>query len=300
MAIGTAAAIIGGSIISGAAGSRSASKAAKAQAKGQEAGIAEQRRQFDITQQSLAPFQSAGTAALEQQRILLGLGGTDPSSQQRTDLQSQLEAINQEEKFFSDKFGGKTTGRAGLINRAGMELSGKQNFDQQRSDIQSQLDALPEFSPGTAQEQQQAAFDQLAESPGQQFLRDRAQKNLLRGAASIGGLGGGRVRTALVEQGVGFAQQDLQNRFGRLGQLAGQGQAAATNVGQFGAQTAGRIQQGFSNIGEARSTGIMGRNQALQAGISGITTGLGQSGLFDSSGGTTLPAANIDPFARVA
>ena len=300
MAIGTAAAIIGGSIISSFAGSKAASRAAKAQTKGQEAGIAEQRRQFDVTQQSLQPFQEAGTAALEQQRILLGLGGTDPNSAKRTELQAQLDQLQQsgsigqaQESPRSSRFG-----RAGLSG--GFSGGDQANNQEAIAQIQQQLSALGEFTPGTAQEQQQAAFDQLSESPGQQFLRDRAQKNLLRGAASIGGLGGGRVRTALVEQGVGFAQQDLQNRFGRLGQLAGQGQAAATNVGQFGAQTAGRIQQGFSNIGEARSTGIMGRNQALQAGISGITTGLGQSGLFDSSGGTTLPAANIDPFARVA
>ena len=78
-------------------------------------------------------------------------------------------------------------------------------------------------------EAQQEALSALEVSPGQQFLRDRAQKNLLRNTSAIGGLGGGNVRSALVQQGVGFAQQDIQNQFGRLGQLAGQGQAAATS-----------------------------------------------------------------------
>lgn len=164
-----------------------ASKAAGIQARGAEAGIEEQRRQFDITQQNLAPFREAGVGALEQQQALLGLGG---------------------------------------------------------------------------QEAQTAAFAGLQESPGQRFIRERAQKNLLRNQSAIGGLGGGNVRSALVEQGAGFASQDIQNQFGRLGQIAGQGQAAGTSIGQFGAQTAGNV----ANLGiagsEARASGILGAQQA--------------------------------------
>ena len=164
-----------------------ANKAAGIQARGAEAGIAEQRRQFDVTQANLQPFQEAGVGAIGQQQALLGLSG--------------VEAQNE-------------------------------------------------------------AFAGLQESPGQRFLRDRQQKALLRNASAIGGLGGGNVRTALQEQAVGFAQQDINNQFGRLGQLAGQGQAATTNLGQFGAQTASNI----SNLGiagaEARASGVLGSQQA--------------------------------------
>ena len=83
MAIGTAAAIIGGSLLGGAASMSAANKAAKAQQAGVDAATGEQRRQFDITQGNLAPSLEAGNAALEQQRILLGLGGTDPNAQER-------------------------------------------------------------------------------------------------------------------------------------------------------------------------------------------------------------------------
>ena len=164
-----------------------ANKAAGIQAQGAEAGIAEQRRQFDITQGNLQPFQEAGVGALGQQQALLGLSGQD------------------------------------------------------------------------AQNQAFAAFN---ESPGQKFMRDRAQKNLLRNSSAIGGLGGGNVRSALVEQGAGFAQQDFNNQFGRLGQIAGQGQNATNSLGQFGAQTAGNI----ANLGiagsQARASGILGGQQA--------------------------------------
>ena len=178
-------------LVSDVTGQEAAGKAAQQAAAGQataaEQGTAEVRRQFDITQQQLAPFQQAGVSALEQQQALIGLGG---------------------------------------------------------------------------QEAQQQAFAGLEESRGQQFLRERGQKNLLRNAAAIGGIGGGNVREALVQQGVGFAQQDIQNQFGRLGQIAGQGQAAATNVGQFGQQAAGQISQGIQGAAEARASGILGKTQA--------------------------------------
>lgn len=156
---------------------------------------------------------------------------------------------------------------------------------------------------------QRKAFDRLESSPGQQFLQDRAQKNLLRSSAAIGGLGGGNVREALVQQGVGFAQQDLQNQFGRLGQLAGQGQASAANIGQgaigsagqfgqLGAQSSGNIQNALLASGNARASGIIGQNNAIQSGLSGVFTGLGQSGLFSSGGEQAILANNTNPFAR--
>jgi hypothetical protein len=211
MAIGTAAAIIGGSVIAGVAGSRSASKAADAQTNAANTSVAEQRRQFNVTERNLQPFQQAGTAAIGAQQDLLGLNG---------------------------------------------------------------------------EEAQSTAFLNMENSPGQQFLRDRAQKNLLRNSSAIGGLGGGRVRSALVEQGVGFAQQDLQNQFGRLGQLAGQGQNAATSIGQFGQNSANNISNSMIAGGNARASGIMNRNAAFQNTLSGITTGLTQGGII---GGTPPP-----------
>ena len=85
---------VGNAVIQGNA----ASRASRAQVQGAEAGIAEQRRQFDLAQQVLAPYVAAGTEALTglkpytevgpealaQQRILAGLEGPE----------KQREAIN--------------------------------------------------------------------------------------------------------------------------------------------------------------------------------------------------------------
>lgn len=199
------------------AAGRAAGRAADVQAQAAETGISEQRRQFDITQGNLQPFQEAGVGALSQQQALLGLSG---------------------------------------------------------------------------QEAQQTAFSGLEESAGQRFLRDRQQKALLRNASAIGGLGGGNVRTALQQQAVGFAQQDIENQFGRLGQLAGQGQIATTAGAQLGANTASNIAALQGNLGAAQASGILGPAQANAAATGQILQLGGQLagavlGRPDSSGGVT-------------
>lgn len=114
--------------------------------------------------------------------------------------------------------------------------------------------------------EQLTALRNLRESPGQLFLRLRQQRALVRNASAIGGLGGGNVRTALQEQATGFAQQDLQNQFGRLGSIVNPAGNTAGNtaaqLGQFGAQSTANI----ANLGiagaEARASGILGAQQA--------------------------------------
>lgn len=73
--------IVGGSqLIGGMMQSSAASDAAGAQTAAAEAGIAEQRRQFDLVQQLLKPYVEAGAPALKQQQALIGLQG--PQAQQ--------------------------------------------------------------------------------------------------------------------------------------------------------------------------------------------------------------------------
>ena len=148
------------------------------------------------------------------------------------------------------------TGQAEVARQFDVTQANLQPFQEAGVSALEQQQALLGLS---GQEAQQQAFTGLELSPGQQFLRDRQQRALVRNASAIGGLGGGNVRTALQEQAVGFAQQDIQNQFGRLGQLAGQGQTATTNIGQFGQAAAS---QG-ANLGiagsEARASGILGK-----------------------------------------
>lgn len=74
--------IVGGSqLIGGMMQSSAASDAAGAQTAAAEAGIAEQRRQFDMVQQLLKPYVEAGAPALQQQQALIGLQGQEAQQQ---------------------------------------------------------------------------------------------------------------------------------------------------------------------------------------------------------------------------
>jgi len=199
------------------AAGKAGQRAAGVQAEASQAGIAEQRRQFDVSQEQAAPFREAGVAALGQQQALLGLSGLDA---------------------------------------------------------------------------QQQAFSGLSESPGQQFIRQRQEKALLRNAAATGGLGGGNVLSALNQQQAGFAQQDIQNQFARLGQLSGQGQASTQQIAQLGGQTASNIAGLQGAAGAARASGILAPAQANAAATGQVLQLGGQvAGALASGGAFGTPVA---------
>ena len=67
----------GAMIYSGSKAASAAKKAASTQAESAQAGIEEQRRQFDLTQKLLGPYAQAGEGALSAQQALIGLAGPE-------------------------------------------------------------------------------------------------------------------------------------------------------------------------------------------------------------------------------
>ncbi len=97
-----AAAIAGVTMVGGLYSANKQAKAAKSaantQAAAAEAGIAEQRRQFDAIQALLQPFVQAGTGALGAQQNLIGLGGATAQQEAIQALQSspEFQALTQQ------------------------------------------------------------------------------------------------------------------------------------------------------------------------------------------------------------
>ncbi len=79
-------------------------------------------------------------------------------------------------------------------------------------------------------EAQQAAIDAMIQGPGQQYLGDQQEQALLRNASAIGGLGGGRVRSALQEQAFGRAATQQQQHLQNLVQASLPEQNRASNI----------------------------------------------------------------------
>ncbi len=164
--------------------------------------------------------------------------------------------------FIKDTFLGGAEKEAARAERKGQEASTRE-FRQAGTDIGELFAPQVEFG-GQAFGQQAAlagargpeeearALAAFQESPGQRFLRERGEKSLIRNATAIGGIGGGNIRRALQEQGIGFAAQQQQQRFNNLGAITGVGQAGLTQQAQglqFGAAGAA---QGLVGAGIAR------------------------------------------------
>lgn len=149
--------------------------------------------------------------------------------------------------------------------------AGLQPFQNAGTQALTQQQALLGLSGTEAQDAARAT-----ETAGQKFLRERGERAIVRNASATGGLGGGNVKTALQEQGIGLAAQNENTQFNRLAGLSGRGQQAAGDVGNLavgGAQAIGGIQ---SQAAQAQAGGILGAEQARASGVNNlINTGVG-------------------------
>jgi len=174
---------------------------------------------------------------------------------------------------------GQAAEEAGELQAEAAEAAAQES-GRQFDITQEQLSPFREAGVGALQEQQAmlgllgpeeqaAAYGRIEESPAQQFLRGRQQRALLR-TASATRMGGGNLLTALQKQGMGFAQQDIENRFGRLSSLTGGGRAAAQNIAQYGQQTAQNVGQFGIQAAQAQASGLLGAQQAQAGTIQGL------------------------------
>ena len=89
---------IGTSLLGANAQKKSAKSAANAEIQAAQMGIDEQSRQFDAIRESLAPYMSAGTSALDQQLRLLGLSGADAQKESISNIEQspQFQSLYQQ------------------------------------------------------------------------------------------------------------------------------------------------------------------------------------------------------------
>lgn len=147
------------------------------------------------------------------------------------------------------------------------------------------------FSGAAGPEAQAQAFGQFQESPGVQFLREQGLREFEAGQGAVGGLGGGQRLRELTRFSQGLALQDFGNQFNRLGAVTGAslgalgglgGVSTAATTGQAQAlQSAGaQLGTGVLGAGQAQAAGLLGQQQGLIGGLSGLAGAAGESGLF--------------------
>jgi len=261
--------LIAGSLVTGAIASNNAADAAKSAAETQatatekSAGIG-----AEAAKAAAAGQVEAARLATEEQRRQFDISRTqaEPFRQAELDALQAGAPLRQAQRDFG-------------INQIGLG-------QQQVSTAEQALDQSRALTGLSGVDAQKQAFDSLQASPGQDFLRQRGQQALLRSNAAIGGLGGGQVRSALQQQGIGFAQQDLQNQLARLasfGVAGGSGQTGqvnplvqqnlaglrsnfANNVGNLGISSAQAAGSGLIGAAQAQGQGLIGAAQARASG----------------------------------
>ena len=161
-----------------------------------------------------------------EQGISQGLSGLD-YLQNRTQ-QAQVQA--------QQRTGQGLQRAANLTNRGINRLTestaaASQNLKPYAASGSSANDVMAALSGAMGNDAQAQAFENYNSSPGMQFAQDRAEQAILRNAAATGGTQGANVLQELNRNAVGYAQQDFNNQFNRLGQLSGQGLQAASTIG---------------------------------------------------------------------
>jgi hypothetical protein len=267
------ATLIGSSMQSSAAKS-AAGKAAGAQTEAAELGIAEQRRQFDVVREILAPYIEAGNLQLTQFAPFQRAGEEQISTLQEFAAVGP-EALQQQRAL------------AGL---AGPEA--------QRAAI-SQIEGSPQFQ-SLARQGEEAILQQASATGGlrggnvqaslAQFRPQLLNQLIEQQYGRLGGLmgAGGAATERLFTSGLGS-----QELLARLGQASAAGQAAgATSLGSGISSALGQIGQARAGAALAGGTSPVGQFLGAAPGMIGTYYGLTGTSPF---GGFGAPAATSGP-----
>lgn len=303
---GTLAVVGGASVYSGRRSAKAAEEAAKAQQKGIDQGIEEQRRQFDLVQKILAPYVSAGRpdltqpyigagpGAVQQMQRLVGLGGEQARQQALFDVYQGTEF-----RQLSD-ITDKNIEEYERKRKQELELF-KRSADYRRpvlakgeSRANKQKDLLAQFDMATDKgirdietqgyNQQQALlkpiregqqYDEIGRQQQQQAIQQIEQGPLFQELARQGEAALLANASATGRRGA----EDTQSALARyrpqlLNQLIDQTYArlgGLTNVGQTAAQS-------LLNIGQASAAGTGAAATAAGNAISGLYSDRGAAG----------------------
>jgi hypothetical protein len=114
-------------------------------------------------------------------------------------------------------------------------------------------------------EQQQAAIDQVAQSPEMLSLIQQGENALLQGASATGGLRGGNVQAALAQFRPQLLSELINQQYARLGGLSDVGRVTTSNLVQLGQSAAAG--QGAAGLNSATSIGnLLAQQGAATAG----------------------------------
>ena len=314
-------------VAGGILGKKSSNQAAGQQAAATEAGIAEERRQYDINRTDLTPFRVNGTNASNRLADLLGLPSSsntdainsaqsefDAAQRSFNDAQSQSQSTQQPVGFNSELswlgLGGPPIGLGGPYNRvqsgSSFDLSPYQSrLDAARAALTSARNAPTVNSPDHGSLSRNFSQSDLNADPvyqnGLQFGLDQGTGAINARARAMGNFDSGSTLKELTRYGNDYGTTKANDSFNRfnfnrtnqynqLAGVAGSGQQAVNSGVSAGSSSANNIATLMGQGGVARSAGTIG-------GANAISKTLGDLGNINWSGNNSNygTAGNYNP-----
>lgn len=294
------AAIVGSTLISGMA----AGDAASAQLGATQAGIGEQRRQFDVNQANMKPWLTTGMAANSRLADLLGISTS----------QSRGGAWAPSRDQFTKTAPG-TYANAPINAAAGQQPQGSQVFTPGSTTFdQAGYDAAVANYNGQST-QNPDGFGSLmttwtpndvVNDPGYQFQQGQGEQAVNRAALARGNYFAPSTVQDLLNFNTGLNRSynaDSFNRdsaqktqkFNMLSGVSGTGQMASNQLGVSGSNTANSISNLMTQGGNAQAAGYVGQANAVNNGVGQGMNWYNQGRIMDwlkPSGSTAQTSAN--------
>lgn len=236
----------GGAALSARSQSNAAKAAANAAQQSNDASIAEQRRQYDLSRGDNAPWLQTGQSALGQLASLYGLaGGTQSAFDERGYLAANPDV-------------------AASIRQGGFGGSALNHYNEY----------------GKAENRQGAmtptGMDAFVASPDYQFRQDEQARALTARNSSLGIQDSGAAQKAALKYSGNLASGEFNNYANRLASLAGVGQTAASQNQALGTNYANAITGINNNTGQALASSYQ-QQGAINGGLAQNLAGIGSS-----------------------
>jgi len=280
-----AAAVVGGSVVSGVLGSEAAGKQSRASERASKASIAEQRRQFDLQRADTAPYREAGVNAL---RTLEGeLLPADPNALPRYSYGGEMPTGEALPEFAGrDRFQFDLEGDAGyqFARDEGIRATNREMAAGGKYGSGNRLAAIADRVTGIASQYADQAFNRQLRESQEGYGRGVSEYGLDYGRATD--MYGREISREAADYSRGLTsfgldyqrEQDVygrdQNYLNRLAAMSGTGQTAVGQSAAAGSNMASAI--GNINMAnaaaqsQAAGTRYGAANQALQGGISNM------------------------------
>lgn len=131
-------------------------------------------------------------------------------------------------------------------------------------------------------EAQRKAIFNVEQGPEFRTLIKQGEESILANASATGGLRGGNTQQALSEFRPQLLNQLLNERFSKLGELAGRGQASAAGQASLQQQSAGNISNLLGQVGAANAGRAIAQGNAIAGGLGAVGNAVGQFQLLKS------------------